>query len=539
MFFKNRKLELEIAKQKAKEAEALAEAKKAEAEKAKATSRAEYNKLAFLKMMEEMSRPEEESREIQEPFIPENVIPKGKTPAVAMDSDCSTHVYQIAKQNTQFFPLFEGFPKLSFLVQSSDYFSVVETTANEMTREWGEFKVIGGDSSQEGQKERVKALNDAFNRFGIKKIFNQHIRNELTFGRSQLFIKIEGQEDRLDLPLVISDRTIPKGSLKSISVIEPIWSTPSEYNSTDPTEPDFFKPTAWWVSGKEIHADRLLTLVSRPVPDMYKPAYNFSGLSMLQLMQPYVERWQRAVDSTADLLDDFSTSGIKTDLGDILSGSESNPSTILSRVMMFNMMKSNRGAMVLDKDLEEFFQVNTPLTGVPDLMRHFQEQLAAPSHTPLVKLLGLTPSGLNANSEGEIRVYYDYTSSQQEFTIQWHIERISKIMQLHLFGNIDESIRFVFNPLYQLSDKEISEMMMYDCQSLESLLRSNVISQEEARRAIASQEDWILSSIDPEEAPEPMGDFDFGEEDENPLLAGLQTQQGNRGMVSQAAASNS
>lgn len=109
MFFKNKKLELEIAKLKAKEAEALAEAKKAEAEKAKATSRAEYNKLAFLKMMEEMSRPEEESREIQEPFIPENVIPKGKTPAVAMDSACSTHVYQIAKQNTQFFPLFEGF----------------------------------------------------------------------------------------------------------------------------------------------------------------------------------------------------------------------------------------------------------------------------------------------------------------------------------------------------------------------------------------------------------------------------------------------
>lgn len=526
MFFKNKKLELEIAKQKAKEAEALAEAKKAEADRARAVNNAEYNKLAFLKKLEEMDQPKTEVKEIQAPYIPENVVPKGKKPSVAMDSACSMHVYQSANQNTQFFPLFEGFPKLSFLMQSSDYFSVVETTANEMTREWGEFKVVEGDSNQEQQKERVKALNDAFNKFNIKDIFNRHIRNELIFGRSQLFIEIDGQEDRLDLPLIISDRTVPKGSLKGISVIEPIWSTPTEYNSTDPTKPDFFKPQTWWVLGKEIHTDRLLTLISRPVPDMYKPAYNFSGLSMLQLMQPYVERWQRAVDSAADLLENFSISGIKTDLGDILSGSANSPSEILSRVMMFNMMKSNRGAMVLDKELEEFFQVNTPLNGVPDLMRHLQEQMAAPSHTPLVKLLGLTPSGLNANSEGEIRVYYDYISAQQEFTILGQVERIAKIMQLHLFGEIDESIRFVFNPLYQLSDKEVSEMMMYDCQSLGGLLQNNVISTEEARQAVASQENWILSSIDPDDAPEPMEDFDFGEEEENPFFAGLQTQQG-------------
>lgn len=525
MFFNNKKIELEIAKQKAKEAEALAEAKRAEAEKAKALNDAEYNKLAFLKMLEEQTREDDPKAEIKEPFIPQNVLPENTKPAVAMDSDCSAHVYQAAMQNTQFFPLFEGFPKLAFLMQSSDYFSVVETTANEMTREWGEFKVIEGDSDQEGQAERVKALNDAFNKFGIKDIFNRHIRNELIFGRSQLFVEIKGQEDSLNLPLVVNNRTIPQGSLKSISVIEPLWSTPTDYNSTDPTKPDFFKPSTWWVLGKEIHRDRLLTLVSRPVPDMYKPAYNFSGLSMLQLMQPYVERWQRAVDSAADLLESFSVSGIKTELGDILSGSASTPSAILARVMMFNKLKNNRGAMVLDKDLEEFFQVNTPLTGVPDLMRHLQEQMAAPSHTPLVKLLGLTPSGLNANSDGEIRVYYDYISAQQEFTILWQIERIAKIMQLHLFGDIDESIRFVFNPLYQLSDKEISEMMMYDCQSLNGLLQGNVISTEEARKAVASQEDWILSSIDPDDAPEPMEDFDFGQEEDS-IFAGLQTKQG-------------
>ena len=529
MFFnRKKKLELEIAEAKAREAEA-------KAQEAKAVKDAEYYKMAAAQKLEEFLSDELDFREIEEPYIPKGVIPEGKPNALAMDSACSAGAYAIARENTQFFPLFEGFPKLSFLVQSSDYYSVVETTANEMTREWGEFKVVDGGDNKEDQRERVKKLNEAFDRFNVKDLFNHHIRNELTFGRSQLFLDIAGQDDKLNLPLVVNSNTIPKGSLKGLTVIDPIWSTPSDYNSIDPTKSDFFKPARWYVLGKEIHSDRLLTMVTRPVPDMFKPAYNFSGLSMVQLMQPYVERWQRSVDSASDLLDSFSTSGIKTEMGDILSGTASDPSQLLTRIMMWTKMRNNRGAMVLDKEKEDFFQVNTPLGGVPELMRHLQEQMGAPSHTPLVKLLGITPSGLNASSEGEIRVYYDHISALQEFTLLRHVEHIGKVMQLHLFGDVDESISFVFKPLYQLSEKEISEKVLSDVQSLQLLLQEQVITPEEARQAIAKVESWLLGFVDPEDVPEyrDMMELDYGEENKD--FERYQAERGNPELVQETA----
>src|SRR5262249_13866582 len=95
---------------------------------------------------------------------------------------------------------------------------------------------------------------------------------------------------------------------------EPIWTTPTVYNSIDPTDPDFYKPPAWYVLGRETHASRLLTFVSRPVPDILKPAYNFSGLSLSQLIEPYVVRWLKTVDSVNRLISNFSTSGLLTNM---------------------------------------------------------------------------------------------------------------------------------------------------------------------------------------------------------------------------------
>jgi hypothetical protein len=70
---------------------------------------------------------------------------------------------------------------------------------------------------------------------------------------------------------------------------------------------------------------------------------------------------------------------------------------MLKRAQLFNMMRDNRGVMMLDKDSEEFFQHNTPLSSLTELQAQAQEHMAAPTHIPLVKLTGVTPAGLNAS----------------------------------------------------------------------------------------------------------------------------------------------
>lgn len=64
----------------------------------------------------------------------------------------------------------------------------------------------------------------------------------------------------------------------------------------------------------------MIDLISRPVPDMLKPAYNFGGLSLVQIAEPYVNNWLRTRDSVGDMLHSFSLSGIMTDMSQALTG---------------------------------------------------------------------------------------------------------------------------------------------------------------------------------------------------------------------------
>jgi phage-related protein (TIGR01555 family) len=238
----------------------------------------------------------------------------------------------------------------------------------------------------------------------------------------------------------------------------------------------------------------------RPVPDMLKPAYNFGGMSMLQLMMPYVQRYQRTADSISDLVHAFSLTILATDMSSILAG-DNDPNTLL-RAGLFNKHRDNTGLMLLDKEAEEISQINTPLTGLPELLRQAQEQMAAPSHTPLVKLLGVTPNGLGASAEGEIEVYRDYISAQNEAHIRPVIERISELMQLSLFGEIDQSIRWEFEPLKQMDAKELAEIQEIKSRSNTALIDAGIISAEEARQALSDDAHSGYSSIVVSDVPE-------------------------------------
>ncbi len=90
--------------------------------------------------------------------------------------------------------------------------------------------------------------------------------------------------------------------------------------------------------------------------------------------------------------------------------------------------RDNRGLQIVDKETEELNNVSTLLTGLSKLQAQSQEHIAAISGIPLVKLLRITPSGLNASSEGEIRSFYDKIEAFQEDVIRQPIQKILEII---------------------------------------------------------------------------------------------------------------
>lgn len=437
----------------------------------------------------------EERRPFVVPQIPPGVVPKGAK--LALDS-ASTMMGWLNNQAGFCGLGFPGYTYLSELAQRSEYRSATETIAKEMTRAWGEF--------QGAETDRRRELEQAFIKFDVRGAFRRCAELDGFFGRGMLYIGIKGQESdgRRQIPLLYTPETIKKGSLAQLTPVEPIWTTPVSYNAIDPAAPDFYKPSVWYMLSKRVHASRLLSFIGRPLPDMLKPAYNFGGMSLSQLMEPYVNRWLKTVDSVNRLISNFATIGVKTNLQAILEGG-SNEGSIINRAKLFNLMRDNRGLMLLDKDAEEFFQSNTPLSALPDLQAQAQEHMAAPTHIPLVKLTGVTPAGLNASSEGEIKVFYDFIAAEQSSLFDAHMATVLKIMQCHLWGKIDENIKFVWRPLDSPNDKELAEMHDKDAKAGDTYIQRGVVSRKEVRQRLRSDPNsgyGFLTSDEPPEKPD-------------------------------------
>lgn len=364
---------------------------------------------------------------------------------------------------------FPGFPTLALLAQLPEYRSMHETLADEVVRKWGHVKA--SDSTDPARLEQIEA---EIKRLGIKEVVRQLVVHDQAFGGGHAYFKLKGDEKFRDTPLVLRPYTVRKGSFEGIRAVEPYWVTPNNYNSIDPTAADFYKPSTWWMLGAEVHATRLQTIISRPVPDMLKPTYSFRGISMTQLAMGYVDNWLRTQQSVSDTVKQFSITGVKTDLAQYLQ--PGGATDLTNRAEMFNRMRDNRNIAFLDMQTEEFFQINTPLSGLADLQAQAQEQQCAVSHEPLVKAFGITPSGLNASSDGEIRVWYDRVGGYQNKTVSPVMETAVRLIQLSLFGELDESIFWEWEKLHELTALEDADRQNKEAEADQRYIEAGVVT---------------------------------------------------------------
>ena len=383
---------------------------------------------------------------------------------------------------------FPGFPTLALLGQLSEYRSMHERLADECVRAWG--KVVSTGAADDG---KLKQLEAELKRIDLRGTIRALIVQEQAFGRAHALIKLKGDEKQLTTPLVLKPFTVKKGAFEGVRTVEAYWVSPNNYNSIDPSQPDFYKPSSWWMLGQEAHSTRLFTLVSRPVADMLKPAYSFAGVSMSQLAMPYIDNWLRTRQSVSDTVKQFSITGVLMDLQQALAPGGN--IDLQHRAQLFNAYRDSRNLALLDKATEEFFQINTPLSGLSDLQAQAQEQMSAVSHMPLVVLTGITPNGLNASSDGEIRVWYDYVMGYLNANITGLIHYVLKVAQLSLFGAIDDSVGWEWFPLMQETLGERSERMARDADTDTKYVEIGTLTNEQVGARLESDPHSMYAHI--------------------------------------------
>jgi hypothetical protein len=391
---------------------------------------------------------------------------------------------------------FEGYPYLAQLAQRAEYRMIAEKWAEHSTRKWIKIN---------GPEERVSKIEEELDRLCVRDRFKESAEQDGLFGRSQIFLDFGDADDENELRAALpvdKGKIGPDRPLKRIKNVEPMWSYPGPYNTRNPLHDGFYRPTTWYVYGKTVHDSHMLTFVGREVPDMLKPAYAFGGLSMTQMSKPYVDNWLRTRQSVSDMVHSFSCMVLATNGDSLLAGGDG--SDVFARVDMFNNTRDNRGCMVIDKDSEELTNVAVPISGLDRLQAQAQEQLSSVSGIPLVILLGVTPSGLNASSDGEVRSFYAAVKAYQEKTFRPNLARLLDIVQLSLFGAIDQSIKFEFEDLWEMSDKDKADIRKSDAEADVGYINAGVIDPEEARERLRDDETSLYHGVDlTAPAPEP------------------------------------
>lgn len=422
------------------------------------------------------------------------VIPEGKVEAaLAMDSTPYDVINSMSIGGE--YSGFRGYPILAAMSQQVEYANMHTIMADEMTRNWIEVK-----STKEGDPD-IKTMDQALTKFDIKRLIHQSVRQDSEYGVAHIFVDVGASDEELTKPLLIDKRKITKGSLKGFRCVDPNWVYPAMYNTSKPLKADFYKPQAWFVMGDTVHESRFIDIVTRPVPDILKPSYNFGGLSLTQLMEDYVVDWRDAKKNVIKILKTLRMRGLKTDMDARLQV----PGEFDKRIKMFVKYQDNFGLWVHDKE-EELTHLQTSLSELSSILSNYQEQLCIPSRTTNLKMFGNAPAGLNASGDAEIETWHETISGSQELDYRRAIENIFKIIQLSEFGELKPDIYFEFRPLDEVSDDDRATTNKTRVDTIVAASDGMLVSSEEARDALKSIEGAGFENL--------KGDYEQEGEDE-------------------------
>ncbi|MBT0365379.1 DUF1073 domain-containing protein [Morganella morganii subsp. morganii] len=387
---------------------------------------------------------------------------------------------------------FRGYPQLAAMSQQVEYSNMHSVFADEMTRNWIEVK-----SRKEGDPG-IEEMEQALIKYDVKRLIHEAVRQDSQYGVAHIYIDTGVKtDDELEKPLFLDPRKIPKGALKGLRVVDPTWIYPAMYNTQWPLADNFYKPSAWFVMGKTVHESRFNDIVSRPVPDILKPSYNFGGLSLTQLMEDYVVDWRDAKKNVIKILRTLRMRALKTDMDARLQV----PGEFDKRINMFTKYQDNFGLWAIDVQ-EDLLHMQTSLSELSNLLSNYQDQLCIPSRITNLKLLGNAPAGLNASGESELSTWHETVSGYQDGNLRRPLENIFKIIQLSEFGEINEDIYFEFKPLDEISEKERAEITKIRVDAVAVAADSQLVSSEEARDALKGIEGAGFENLDGDYEPE-------------------------------------
>lgn len=359
--------------------------------------------------------------------------------------------------------------------------TICELPAAEMTREWFDLLIQPSDSDYADTDTADKIMGDLDAHQAQPKVKEALVWARL-HGGCLLFLGVDdGQRP---------DKEVDLSSVRSLDFITVLDRHDVRVAETydDPLGEKYKEPKFYEVSGgssssfgKRIHESRVLRFDGVLTGRRRRGELDGWGESVITRMYDVIRDFHSAYDGTAHILTDFSQAVFKIEgLSKMLASDKDG--LVLQRLQMLDIARSIARAVPLDAN-EEFERKGASVAGMADLLDQQMMRLSAASRIPVTLLMGRSPAGLNATGESDIRLFYDYIRSQQEWQLRPQLEWLMTIMlnasEGPTGGVEPDQWGIEFNPLWQVDPKTMSEARKNNAQTDSLYIQNGVLTADE------------------------------------------------------------
>jgi phage-related protein (TIGR01555 family) len=275
------------------------------------------------------------------------------------------------------------------------------------------------------------------------------------------------QKDELKFVHVVSKNVISTGP-RVRDIMSPWFNQPSYFvrpNVPTPPPPGGVEPVAQYdlpnalpdMGSFYIHPSRVIQFVGAPYPDP-EIAPDAWGDSVLQIVHDAINSTSMVNSSISSMIAEAKVDVIKMPgLAEVMSTQEGS-SRLIERFARSNAAKSVVNTLMLDAK-EEWERHTLALSGFDSVMMTYLTIAAGAADIPATRLLGKSPSGMDATGESDMRNYYDRLKSDQNMRLKPALGPLDEIIIRSLIGTREPGdFSYEWRPLWQMDDAQKADI---------------------------------------------------------------------------------
>lgn len=378
---------------------------------------------------------------------------------------------------------------------------IVDKPNEDALREWRVFS--GKQAKQIATEER---------RLGVQQHYLETCCWADLYGGAAILM-VTGQD--LSEPLDLDK--IKKGGLKNLVVLDRWDIQPTEFNLTDPLQPNWMMPNLYtMVNGTQsIHHSHIIRRTGARLPRRMRMFEQGWGDSRLRRCMSDLRDVVATKSGIASLVLEANVDTISVkNLQSSLSGPQCDK--ITERYRLFGMMKSLVNLGLLDAENETYERNSVAFSGLSQIMEQFMVWTAGAAEMPVTELWGQSAAGLSSTGDGDLKTYHGTIKGKQDGQMRLDLELLDQVLIRSALGTYPDDIEFEWNPLAQTSGIEQAQEDLADAQADSLHIENRVIRPSHAMRRAQAKgtyaiTDEQIAAQEQIEKDQDDGKFDDGE----------------------------